>query len=110
MYAWLRIPVREPWSGGGRGVECFVDILEVKVVVGLVGRSLRLLVGGCVSDRTRGGSGRGAELIVFVLEGGIFGEVSCMRVVPFLCVFVLDGALFGDDVEGFVSDLVMYIM
>ena len=34
-------------------------------MVGLVSRGLRLLVGKCVGDRTGGGSGRGAGLIVY---------------------------------------------
>ena len=30
-----------------------------------------------------------------------------MQVFPFLCVFILDGALFGDDVQKFVSGLII---
>ena len=30
-----------------------------------------------------------------------------MQVIPFLCVFILDGALFGDDVQKFVSGLII---
>ena len=37
----------------------------MKVIIGLVNRNLRLLVGKCINNRTRGRSGKGAELIVY---------------------------------------------
>ena len=37
----------------------------MKVIIGLLNRNLRLLVGKCINNRTRGRSGKGAELIVY---------------------------------------------
>ena len=80
----------------------------MKVTIGLVNLNLRLLAGKCINNHTRGRSGKGRSWSCIVLERGIFGEVSCMQVIPFLCVFILDGALFGDDVKKFVTGLISY--
>ena len=57
--------MREPLNESRQRVKCFVDILQVKVIIGLVNRNLRLLVGKCIDNHTRGRSGKGAELIVY---------------------------------------------
>ena len=79
----------------------------MKVIIGLVNRNLRLLDGKCINNRTRGRSGKGAELIVYCFrKRHLWGsKLHAGYSIPLR--FYL-GALFGDDVKKFVSDLIIY--
>ena len=75
--------------------------------IGPDNRDWDAFAGKCINNYTRGRSWKGWIWSGIVLEGGTFGKVSCMQVIPFHCVFISNGALFGDDdVKKFVSGLI----
>ena len=79
----------------------------MKVRIGPDNRDSGALAGKSINNHTREISRKGRSWSCIVLEGGIFGEVSCMHVILFNCVFISNGALFGDDVKKFVSGLII---
>ena len=82
------------------------DQCIVYLFVGHVNRHWGAFAKRCINNRTIRPDAKGAVPIVYCLRKmHLWGLVSCMQVIPFLCVFILDGALFGDDAIKFVSGL-----
>ena len=84
--------------------------LKVKVIIGLVNRNLRLLAGKCINDRTRGRSGKGAELIVYCFRKRhlLGSKLHAGYSIPLR--FYLGWSAFWGRCQKFVTCLIYYII
>ena len=90
-----------------QSVKWFCWHFKVKVRICLDNRDWDALAGKCINNRTRGRSQKEAELIAYCFRRKHLCGSKLHAGYSIPLRFYLEGALFGDDVEKFVSGLII---